>query len=94
MIDVIMGPIQNVNLCIAPAFFANQVDIFSPFKSYSSVNKRASMKVWFLIFCCCTTGQGGGGGVDIRVLEDYSTDSCPRVHMVRWSIWVPEICST
>ena len=28
------------------------------------------IKVWFLIFCCCTTG-----GVDIRVLEDYSTDS-------------------
>ena len=69
-IDVIMGPIQNVNLCIAPAFFASQVDIFGPFKSYSSVNKRASIKVWFLIFCCCTTG-----GVDIRVLEDYSTDS-------------------
>ena len=69
-IDVIMGPIQNVNLCIAPAFFASQVDIFGPFKSYSSVNKRASIKVWFLIFCCCTTG-----GVDIRVLEDYCTDS-------------------
>ena len=65
-IDVIMGPIQNVNLCIAPAFFASQVDIFGPFKSYSSVNKRASIKVWFLIFCCCTTGG---------VLEDYSTVS-------------------
>ena len=69
-IDVIMGPIQNVNLCIAPAFFASQVDIFGPFKSYSSVNKRASIKAWFLIFCCCTTG-----GVDTRVLEDYSADS-------------------
>ena len=50
-------------------FFASRVDIFGPFSSYSSVNKRASIKVWFLIFCCTT------GGVDIRVLEDYSTDS-------------------
>ena len=69
-IDVAMGPIQGVNLCIAPAFYATQVDIFGPFKSYSSANKRATIKVWFLIFCCCTTGA-----VDIRVLEDYSTDA-------------------
>ena len=69
-IDVAMGPIQDVNLCIAPAFYSSQVDIFGPFNSYSSANKRATIKVWFLIFCCCTTG-----GVDIRVLEDYSTDS-------------------
>ena len=27
-IDVVMGPIQNVNLCIAPAFYACQIDIF------------------------------------------------------------------
>ena len=26
--------------------------------------------MWFLIFCCCTTGA-----IDIRVLEDYSTDA-------------------
>ena len=69
-IDVAMGPIQGVNLCIAPAFYASQVDIFGPFKAYSSANKRATIKVWFLIFCCCTTGA-----VDIRVLEDYSTDA-------------------
>lgn len=65
-----MGPIQNVNLCIAPAFFASQVDIFGPFKAYSVANKRATIKVWFSIFCCCTTG-----GIDIRIMEDYSTDS-------------------
>ena len=69
-IDIAMGPIQDANLCIAPAFYSSQVDIFGPFKSYSSANKRATIKVWFLIFCCCTTG-----GIDIRVLEDYSTDS-------------------
>ena len=69
-VDVAMGPIQDVNLCIAPAFYASQVDIFGHYKSYSCANKRATIKVWFLIFCCCTTG-----GVDIRVLEDYSTDA-------------------
>ena len=65
-----MGPIQNVNLCIAPAFYACQIDIFGPFKSYSNVNKRVTVKVWLLVFCCCTTG-----GIDVRVMEDYSTVS-------------------
>ena len=69
-VDVAMGPLQDVNLCIAPAFYACQVDIFGPFKSYSSANKRATIKVWFVIFCCCTTGA-----IDIRVMEDYSTDA-------------------
>ncbi len=69
-IEVAMGPIQDVNLCIAPAFFASQIDIFGPMKTYSIANKRATMKIWFLIFCCCTTGA-----IDIRVLEDYSTDA-------------------
>ena len=69
-VEAIMGPIQNVNLCIAPCFYACQVDIFGPLKSYSNINKRASIKVWFLVFCCCTTGA-----VDIRLMDDYSTDS-------------------
>ena len=69
-IKVAMGPIQDVNLCIAPAFYASQVDIFGHYKAYSSANKRATIKVWFVIFCCCTTGA-----VDIRILEDYSTDA-------------------
>ena len=69
-IEVIMGSIQDVNLCIAPAFYATQVDIFGPFKCYSVANKRATLKVWFAIFCCCTTGA-----VKICVMDDYSTDS-------------------
>ena len=69
-VDVAMGPLQDVNLCIAPGFYTSQVDIFGHFKAYSSANKRATIKVWCVIFCCCTTGA-----VDIRVLEDYSTDS-------------------
>ena len=65
-----MGPLQKVNLCIAPCFYACQADIFGPFKSYSNVNKRATIKVWFIVLCCCTTGA-----VDVRLMEDYSTDS-------------------
>ena len=65
-----MGPISNDNLCIAPAFYISQVDIFGPFSSYSNINKRTSVKIWFTIFCCCTTGA-----VDIKVMEDYSTTS-------------------
>ena len=69
-IGVVMGPLQNVNLCIAPAFYASQVDICGPYKAYSPVNKRATVKVWFLVYCCCTTGA-----VDVRLMEDYSTDA-------------------
>ena len=69
-LKVIMGPISDNNLCIAPAFFVSQCDICGPFSSYSNVNKRASCKIWFVIFCCCTTGA-----VDVKLMEDYSTTS-------------------
>ena len=69
-VEVVMGPVQNVNLCIAPAFYASQVDIFGPFKCFSPANKRATLKIWFLIFCYSTTGA-----VFISPMEDYSTTS-------------------
>ena len=69
-IAVAMGPKSCANFCIAPAFYMCQVDMFGPFDSFSNVNKRASMEVWFVIFCCCTTGA-----VDIKVCQDYSTNS-------------------
>ena len=69
-VEAIMGPLQKVNLCIAPCFYACQIDIFGPYKAYSNVNKRATVKVWFIVFCCCTTGA-----VDVRLMDDYSTDS-------------------
>ena len=70
LMEVVMGPIQDVNFCIAPAFYASQIDIFGPFKCYSPANKRAVLKCWFLIFCCCTTSA-----TSIHVMEDYSTDA-------------------
>ena len=69
-LEVAMGPVSNDHLRIAPPFYACQVDICGPFASYSNVNKRASIKIWFVVFCCCVTGS-----VDIKVMEDYSTTS-------------------
>lgn len=69
-IAVAMGPKSDHNLCIAPAFYNSQVDIFGQFPAYSYVNKRTTIKIWFVIFCCCTTGA-----VDIKLMEDYSTSS-------------------
>ena len=69
-VDVVMGPVSKVNLTLAPAFYICQVDLFGPFKSYSLHNKRATVSLWFLIFCCCTTGA-----VNIKVMENYSTSA-------------------
>ena len=65
-----MGPISQVNLTLAPAYYISQVDLFGPFKSYSVHNKRATVNIWFLIFCCCTTGA-----VNIKLMENYSTSA-------------------
>ena len=69
-IDVAMGPKASENLCIAPPFYNSQVDICGPYNSYHTVNKRATAKIWFVIFCCSVTG-----GIDLEVAEDYTTDS-------------------
>ena len=69
-LEVVMGPKHDGNLCIAPAFHTTQVDICGHFDSFSNVNKRAKVKLWFVVFCCTATGA-----VDIKVMDDYSTDS-------------------
>ena len=69
-VRVAMGPIGEDNLKIAPPFYFCQVDICGPFNAFSPANKRATLKIWLVIFCCTTTGT-----VDCRVMEDYSTDS-------------------
>ena len=65
-----MGPKSCVNLAIAPAFYFTQVDLIGHFNSYNNSNKRATVKVWFAIFCCCVTGA-----IDLKIVEDYSTSS-------------------
>ena len=69
-IEVAMGPKSGVNLAIAPAFYYSQVDLIGPFSSYNNSNKRATVKVWFAIFCCTVTGA-----IDLKIVEDYSTSS-------------------
>ena len=68
-VRVAMGPVSNDNLRIAPVFFVCQVDICGPFSAYSPANKRATLKVWYVVFCCSVTGA-----TDCRVMEDYSAD--------------------
>ena len=34
------------------------------------MNKRGSIKIWFVLHACCVTGA-----IDVKVMEDYSTDS-------------------
>ena len=67
-IDVAMGPISETNMVIAPPFYMCQVDLAGPFLAYSSINKRASIKVWFAVFCCSTTST-----VSLKLMEDYSS---------------------
>ena len=69
-VKVAMGPKDESNLCIAPAFYNTQVDICGHFDSYSNANKRAKLKVWICVFCCSTTGA-----VDCKIMDDYSTDA-------------------
>lgn len=69
-LEVVMGPRHDGNLCIAPAFHSTQVDICGPFDSFSNANKRATVKIWFVVLCCIATGA-----VDIKIMEDYSTDA-------------------
>lgn len=67
-IDVAMGPIPKSSITIAPAFYMCQVDLSGPFKAYSPHNKRATVKIWLVVFCCCTTSSTA-----IKVMDDYST---------------------
>ena len=69
-IDVSMGPVSPDNLMIAPIFFVSQVDLCGPFQSYSYHNKRATVKIWYVVFCCATTTT-----INIKCMEDYSTSA-------------------
>ena len=51
-VHVAMGPVGEDNVRVAPPFYFCQVDICRPFNAYSPVNKLATLKVWFVVFCC------------------------------------------
>jgi len=39
-----------------------------PFAAYSHHHKRATIKIWLVVYCCATTTA-----VKIKVMEDYGT---------------------
>ena len=47
-----MGPISCHNITVAPAYYITQVDLAGPFKAYSGLNKRATLKIWLSVFYC------------------------------------------
>ena len=55
VVKVLMGPLHEGQMKIAPAFCRTQVDLFGPFDSYDLTSKRKTVKIWFVIFCCVTT---------------------------------------
>ena len=69
-LEIVMGPRPDGNLCIAPAFHSTQVDIYGPFDSFSNANKKATIKIWFVVFYCTATGD-----VDVKLMDDYPTDA-------------------
>ena len=70
VIDVEMGPISKHSITIAPAFYATQADICSPFKAYSLHHKRTTIKIWLIVYCCISTST-----TNIKVMHDYSTQA-------------------
>ena len=67
-IGIIMGPVSEYSLKIAPAFYITQVDLTGPCKAYSKHNERTTLKICLVVFCCATTTT-----INIKVMEDYST---------------------
>ena len=66
--DIIMRPVSEYNLKIAPAFYITQVDLTGPFNSGSKRNKGAILRIWLVVVCLVTTTT-----VNIKVLDNYST---------------------
>lgn len=69
-VEVAMSPVSKYNITIAPCFYYTQVDLCGPFNSFSPVNKRASVKIWLVVFCCCSTSA-----TSIKVMDSYSSTS-------------------
>ena len=78
-IDVIMSPVSQHNITIAPPFYITQVDLAGSFKTFSKHNQRSIIKVWMAVFCCCTTST-----VSIKIMENYNSASFIQV-FVRFS---------
>ena len=65
-----MGPIPQSRITVAPAFYFTQLDLCGSFKAYSPHNKRATVKIWLVVYCCYVMSA-----TFINVMDDYSTPS-------------------
>ena len=69
-IEAAMGPQSESRMCIAPAFYAAQVDLFGPITAHCAHGRRALVKNYAAVFKCPTTLA-----VTAFTMEDYSTES-------------------
>ena len=60
-----MSSVSQMQVTLAPSFYAAQVDMAGPFFARQG---RSKVKLWAVIFVCCLTSA-----VSIQVAEDYST---------------------
>jgi len=67
-IEAAMGPLPESSITIAPSFYNTQLDLSGPYKAYSPLHKRTTVKVWLVVYCCCVTSA-----VSINVMDDYSS---------------------
>ena len=67
-VDMMMAPASKQQLCVAPPFYVTQVDLCGPFSSYSTHNKRSTVKVWIVAFVCSTTGM-----TSLKIMQGYDT---------------------
>lgn len=66
----VMGPVPESSLTVAPAFYHTQLDLSGPYKAFSPLHKRTTVKIWLVVYCCCSTSA-----VMINVMDDYTTAS-------------------
>lgn len=67
-IEAVMGPLPESCITIAPSFYNTQLDLSGPYKAYSPMHKRTTIKVWLVVYCCCVTSA-----IHINVMDDYSS---------------------
>ncbi|XP_066927799.1 uncharacterized protein [Clytia hemisphaerica] len=67
-IEAAMGPLPEACITIAPSFYNTQFDLSGPYKAYSPLHKRSTIKVWLVVYCCCVTSA-----IFINVMDDYSS---------------------
>ena len=67
-IEAAMGPVPESCITIAPSFYNTQLDLSGPYKAYSPLHKRTTVKVWLVVYCCCVTSA-----IFINVMDDYSS---------------------